>query len=134
MKKVNGVDTTITLSDDIRITKSGKFFRDTKIDELPQLWNVFIGYMSFVGPRPDVEGYADKLVGDDRIILSFRPGITGPATIKYKNEESILALQENPKYYNDYVIWPDKIKINKEYIKNYSLKKDIKYIVKTIMG
>ncbi len=134
MKKVNGIDTTITASNDQRITKSGKFFRDTKIDELPQLINIFIGDMSFVGPRPDVEGYADKLMGDDRIILSIKPGITGPASIKYKDEEEILSKQSNPKEYNDLVIWPDKVKINKEYIKNWSLQKDIKYIIKTVTG
>jgi len=134
MKKVQGVNTTVTASDDVRITKSGKFFRDTKIDELPQLLNVLIGDMSFVGPRPDVEGYADKLEGDDRVILSIRPGITGPATIKYKNEEEILSKEKNPQEYNDTIIWPDKVKINKEYIKNWSLKKDIEYIMKTIKG
>lgn len=134
MKKVDGINTTITSSNDVRITKSGKFFRDTKIDELPQLWNVLIGDMSFVGPRPDVPGYADKLIGDDRIILSIKPGITGPASLKYKNEEEILSQQENPKEYNDTVIWPDKVKINKDYIKNWSLKQDIKYILKTVKG
>ena len=134
MKKVVGVDTTITSLNDVRITKSGKFFRDTKIDELPQLWNVLIGDMSFVGPRPDVPGYADKLEGEDRIVLSIRPGITGPASVKYKNEEEILANQENPKEYNDNVIWPDKVKINKEYIENWSLKKDIEYIIRTVLG
>ena len=133
MKKVEGVDTTITSSNDVRITKSGKFFRKTKIDELPQLWNVFVGDMSFVGPRPDVEGYADKLEGEDRIVLSVRPGITGPASLKYKNEEEILSQQSNPKEYNDTVIWPDKVKINVEYIKNWSFKKDIQYIIKTII-
>ena len=126
--------TTITTANDDRITKSGKFFRKYKIDELPQLWNVLIGDMSFVGPRPDVPGYADKLQGDDRIILSIKPGITGPASIKYKNEEEILASVKNPKEYNDKVIWPDKVKINKEYIKNWSLKKDIEYVIKTIKG
>lgn len=134
MKKVEGVDTTITSSNDVRITKSGKFFRDTKIDELPQLINVLIGDMSFVGPRPDVPGYADKLEGEDRIVLSIRPGITGPASLKYKNEEEILASQNDPKWYNDKVIWPDKVKINKDYIKNWSLKKDIQYIIKTVTG
>lgn len=134
MKKVSGVDTTITSSNDIRITKSGKFFRDTKIDELPQLINVLIGDMSFVGPRPDVPGYADKLENDDRIILSIRPGITGPASLKYKNEEEILSSQKNPKWYNDNVIWPDKVRINKEYIKNWSFKKDLEYIIKTVIG
>ncbi len=134
MKIVDGIDTNITSSDDVRITKSGKFFRDTKIDELPQLWNVLIGDMSFVGPRPDIEGYADKLEGDDRIILSIRPGITGPASIKYKNEEEILSKEKNPQEYNDTIIWPDKVKINKEYIKSWSLKKDIKYIIQTVGG
>jgi lipopolysaccharide/colanic/teichoic acid biosynthesis glycosyltransferase len=134
MKKVDGVDTTITSANDVRITKSGKFFRDTKIDELPQLWNVFIGDMSFVGPRPDVPGYADKLGGEDRVVLSIRPGITGPASLKYKNEEEILSNQDNPKKYNDTVIWPDKVKINKDYIKNWSLIGDIKYIIKTVTG
>ena len=134
MKKVEGIDTTITSSNDVRITKSGKFFRDTKIDELPQLINVLIGDMSFVGPRPDVPGYADKLEGEDRIVLSIRPGITGPASLKYKNEEEILASQNDPKWYNDKIIWPDKVRINKEYIKNWSLKKDIEYIIKTVTG
>ena len=134
MKKVAGVDTTITSVNDVRITKSGMFFRRTKIDELPQLFNVLVGDMSFVGPRPDVEGYADKLKGEDRVIISIRPGITGPASIKYKDEEEILAKQKNPTWYNDHVIWPDKVKINKEYIKNYSFKKDIKYILQTIRG
>jgi len=124
----------ITTANDERITKSGRFFRKYKIDELPQLINVLKGDMSFVGPRPDVPGYADRLEGDDRIILSVRPGITGPATLKYKNEEEILAKVDNPEEYNDKVIWPDKVKINKEYIKNWSMKKDLEYIIKTIKG
>ncbi len=132
MKEIDGVETTVTTSRDRRITKSGTFFRKHKIDELPQLFNVLIGDMSFVGPRPDVEGYADKLEGDDRIILSIRPGITGPASIKYKNEEELLAKQTDPKEYNDKVIWPDKVRINKEYVRNWSLKKDIEYIIETI--
>ena len=125
---------TVTTANDNRITKSGKIFRKYKIDELPQLINVLKGDMSFVGPRPDVPGYADKLEGEDRIILSVKPGITGPATLKYKNEEEILARINNPIKYNNEVIWPDKVKINKEYIKNWSLKKDIEYILKTIKG
>jgi len=132
MKNIAG--TTVTTANDSRITKSGKIFRKYKIDELPQLWNVLFGDMSFVGPRPDVAGYADTLKGDDRLVLSIKPGITGPASIKYKNEEEILAKVEDPKKYNDEVIWPDKVKINKEYIKNWSLKKDIEYIMKTIKG
>jgi len=134
MREVEGVEGTITTSNDMRITKSGKFFRDTKIDELPQLINVFLGSMSFVGPRPDVEGYADKLEGEDRLLLTIQPGITGPASIKYKNEEVLLSQQSNPKEYNDKVIWVDKVAINLEYIKNWSLKKDIKYIIKTVTG
>jgi lipopolysaccharide/colanic/teichoic acid biosynthesis glycosyltransferase len=134
MKVVQGVDTTITTANDMRITKSGKFFRDSKIDELPQLFNVLFGSMSFVGPRPDVEGYADKLEGEDREILSIRPAITGPASIKYKNEEKILAKKSNPREYNDTVIWVDKVRINREYIKNWSLKKDMFYIIKTVTG
>jgi lipopolysaccharide/colanic/teichoic acid biosynthesis glycosyltransferase len=125
---------TVTTANDSRITKSGAFFRRTKIDELPQLFNVLFGSMSFVGPRPDVAGFADELEGDDRIILSIRPGITSPASIKYKNEEEILANVDNPIEYNKNVIWRDKVKINKEYIKNYSLKNDILYIIKTITG
>ncbi len=134
MKQIIGIDTTITTSNDMRITKSGKLFRDTKIDELPQLFNVLLGSMSFVGPRPDVEGYADRLEGEDREILAIRPGITGPASIKYKDEEAILAKQANPKEYNDKVIWVDKVKINRDYIRTWSLKNDIKYIIKTITG
>ena len=125
---------TVTTKNDARITKSGKIFRKFKIDELPQLINILKGDMSFVGPRPDVPGYADKLEGEDRIILSVRPGITGPATLKYKNEEEILASVEDPVKYNDEIIWPDKVRINKEYIRNWSLKKDIYYIWKTFFG
>jgi len=134
MKEIKGINTTITSSSDIRITKSGQFFRKTKIDELPQLINILLTDMSFVGPRPDVQGYADKLDDEDKVILSLRPGITGPASIKYKNEEEILSKQSNPKEYNDNVIWPDKVKINKEYIEKYSFFKDLEYIKKTIIG
>jgi lipopolysaccharide/colanic/teichoic acid biosynthesis glycosyltransferase len=126
--------TTVTTSHDRRITQSGAFFRKTKIDELPQLLNVLLGQMSFVGPRPDVPGFADRLEGDDRIILSVRPGITGPASLKYKNEEALLAKQQDPERYNREVIWPDKVQINKQYVKEWSLKKDIKYILQTVSG
>lgn len=134
MKPIEGISHTITTADDQRITKSGKFFRNSKIDELPQLFNVLFGSMSFVGPRPDVEGYADRLEGKDRIILTIRPGITGPASLKYKDEEHILSQQDNPKQYNDTVIWPDKVKINRDYVENWSLHQDIQYIKKTILG
>lgn len=116
-----------------KITSFGKFLRNYKLDELPQLFNILKGEMSFVGPRPDVQGYADVLVGEDRIILSVKPGITGPAQLKYRNEESILSQVENPLQYNDNVLWPDKIKINKEYVQNWSFTTDIYYIVKTIL-
>lgn len=134
MKTVAGVSTVVTSSGDVRITKSGAFFRKTKIDELPQLWNILIGQMSFVGPRPDVPGYADRLQGSDRIILSVRPGITGPAQLAYRNEEDILASQNDPIKYNDEVIWPNKVKINLDYVANYSFFKDFYYIWKTIVG
>ncbi len=134
MRKVPDFNTTVTTDRDPRITKAGRFFRKTKIDELPQFINVLKGDMSFVGPRPDVPGYADKLTGDDRVILSVRPGITGPATLKYRNEEDILSEQDDPEKYNNEVIWPDKVRINKEYVNNYSFWKDLKYIYKTIFN
>jgi len=134
MKVVVGVEMTVTSSDDVRITTIGGFFRRVKIDELPQLWNVLIGQMSFVGPRPDVAGYADKLKGEDRIILSVKPGITGPAQLAYRDEEKILSNQNNHIKYNDEVIWPDKIKINRMYVENYSFFKDLYYIGKTVVG
>lgn len=130
--RVNDSTNHITTSNDLRVTKFGKFLRKSKMDELPQLFNVLIGDMSFVGPRPDVEGYADKLMGDDRIILSVKPGITGPATIKFNNEEELLAQQENPIKYNDEVIWPQKVVLNKIYVKEWSRLNDITYLFLTI--
>ena len=132
MLPVADVDTSVTCRDDPRITSLGAFFRRTKIDELPQLWNVLLGDMSFVGPRPDVPGFADTLQGEARAILSLRPGITGPATLKYRNEEEILSKQADPETYNRQVIWPDKVKINLEYIHNWSLRRDIRYILETV--
>ncbi len=126
--------TTVTTSADRRITRSGAFFRKTKIDELPQLMNVLLGNMSIVGPRPDVAGFADRLEGADRAILDVRPGITGPASLKYKEEEHLLAKQKDPERYNAEVIWPDKVCINREYVSSWSLKKDILYIIKTLTG
>jgi lipopolysaccharide/colanic/teichoic acid biosynthesis glycosyltransferase len=134
MREMEGIGTTVTRSGDIRITKSGTLFRKMKIDELPQLFNVLLGSMSFVGPRPDVLGFADKLEGEDTVILKLYPGITGPASLKYKDEETLLSTQENPEKYNREVIWPDKVKINKKYIEEWSLKKDIIYIIKTVLG
>lgn len=133
MKNVNGINTTVTSSTDSRISKSGLFFRKTKIDELPQLWNVVKGDMSLVGPRPDVPGFADELIGDDKLILTIRPGITGPASIYYKNEEELLALQADPEHYNKFVIYPHKVLINKQYITDWTLIGDIKIIIKTII-
>lgn len=134
MRSIPGIDTTVTRSGDVRITTSGAFFRKTKIDELPQLFNVLFGTMSFVGARPDVPGFADTLEGDDRVILELAPGITGPSSLKYKDEEELLSKQQDPESYNREVIWPDKVSINKMYLENWSLKKDIEYIVKTIIG
>ena len=125
---------TISVAGESRITPLGAKLRRYKLDELPQLWNVFIGDMSFVGPRPDVPGYADKLVGEDRVILKLRPGITGPASLKYRDEETLLATVEDPIRYNDEVIFPDKVRINKEYYYNWSFWQDIRYIVRTVCG
>ena len=174
--------TTVTTDHDPRITRLGRLFRKTKLDELPQLIHVLFGQMSFVGPRPDVPGYADKLKGEgtgvggldsgagsqtsrikkllyrfrpkvyppffwravfgnhrcpkseggDRIILSVRPGITGPATLKYRDEEALLAAQDNPQRYNDQVLWPDKVRLNRQYVENWSFLGDIRLILKTL--
>ena len=123
---------TISIKGDIRVTKIGVFLRKYKLYELPELINVLLGQMSLVGPRPDVPGYADKLVGEDRNILKLRPGITSPASLKYSNEEEILVKQKNPKAYNDEVIYPDKVRINLEYYNNQSIWLDIKIIFATI--
>lgn len=114
------------------ISKFGKFIRKYKIDELPQLWNVLIGEMSFVGPRPDVAGYYDKLEGNNRKILNLKPGLTSIASIKYANEDEILSQQPFPLQYNDEIIFPDKVKINFEYYKNKSFMLDLQIIFKTI--
>ena len=117
-----------------RITPLGAKLRKYKLDELLELWNVLIGDMSFVGPRPDVPGYADKLEGDDRRMLLLKPGITGPTSLKYRDEEELLAEQENPQKYNDEVLFPDKVRINIEYLDNWSFWNDIKIIIYTILG
>lgn len=124
----------VSVAGEARITPLGAKLRHYKLDELPELWDVFIGNMSFVGPRPDVPGYADKLQGEDRIILTLRPGITGPATLKYRNEEDLLANVEDPQKYNDEVIYPDKIRINRYYAEHYSFIKDIQMIFCTVLG
>lgn len=110
-------------------TSFGKFLRKTKLDELPQLYNVLIGNMSFVGPRPDVQGFADALEGEDRIILIVKPGITCEATLKYKDEERVLERQKDPEHYNRTIIWVDKVEINKNYVRNYSFYLDLKLII-----
>ena len=125
-------DTNVTVDQDPRITRSGRLFRTFKLDELPKLWNVLVGDMSFVGPRPDVPGYADKLEGSDRHLLLLRPGITGPASIKYKNEEELLADSVNPIEFNDKVLYPDKVAINLVYLNSWSFFGDVDYILMTI--
>ena len=132
MAVMQSSDSTISIKGDDRITKIGAFLRKYKLDELPELFNVLRGDMSIVGPRPDVSGYADKLEGEDVLILELRPGITSPASLKYSNEEEILALQEDPVKYNDEVIYPDKVKLNLDYYYNNNLWIDIKIIFATI--
>lgn len=122
----------ITTADDPRVTRMGHWLRHSKVDCLTELVNVLFGQMSFVGPRPDVPGYADQLQGDNRRILQLRPGITGPASIKYRDEEELLAQQADPKTYNDTVIWPDKVKINLDYLDHWTFLGDIQLIFKTV--
>lgn len=124
----------VSVAGESRITPLGAKLRKYKLDELPELWNVLIGDMSFVGPRPDVPGYADMLEGNDRLILNLRPGITGPASLKYRNEEEVLAQVDDPQRYNDEVIYPDKVRINLDYYYHHSLLGDIKLIIQTICG
>ena len=126
--------TSIASTEQNRITPLGEKLRGYKLDELPELWNVLKGDMSFVGPRPDVPGYADQLQGEERDILKLKPGITGPASLKYRNEEELLASVDNPAQYNDEVIFPDKVKLNLYYLKHYSFIKDIQMIICTVLG
>ncbi len=132
--RVHHSGSSVSVAGESRITPLGAKLRKYKLDELPELWNVLIGDMSFVGPRPDVPGYADKLEGDDRRMLLLKPGITGPASLKYRNEEELLARQENPQKYNDEVLFPDKVSINIDYLDHWSFWKDIKIIVYTVLG
>ena len=146
---------TVSVAGDRRITPLGAKLRHYKLDELPGLWDVLIGNMSFVGPRPDVPGYADLLQGDDRDVLKLRPGITGPATLKYRLEDEMLADvrnlmlesryipiaqiaamsdQELAEWYNDHVIYPDKVRLNCYYYRHYSFAKDIQMIICTVLG
>lgn len=144
--KHNG--STVSVAGDSRITPLGAKLRHWKLDELPGLWDVLRGKMSFVGPRPDVPGYADALVGDDREVLLLRPGITGPATLKYRLEDEMISeyvaqkqaagdarpMQEIAVEYNDHVIYPDKVRINRYYLHHYSFIKDIQMILCTVLG
>lgn len=155
---VNHNGSTVSVAGDSRITPLGAKLRHYKIDELPGLWDVLIGNMSFVGPRPDVPGYADQLQGDDRKVLKLRPGITGPATLKYRLEDEMIADfvseikneklkvkngleipeglsdQELAVWYNDNIIYPDKVRLNKYYYEHYSFLKDIEMIFATVLG
>ena len=124
----------VSVAGESRITPLGAKLRHYKLDELPELWNVLIGDMSFVGPRPDVPGYADQLKGADRDVLKLRPGITGPASLKYRDEEDLLAGQADPQKYNDEVIFPDKVRINLYYLHHYSFIKDFQMIFCTVLG
>ncbi len=132
MRPVKGVDTTVTTTHDVRITRSGAWLRRLKIDELPQLVNVMKGEMSLVGPRPDVPGFADRLEGSDRVVLTVRPGITGPAALAYRHEEEILAGVADPERYNREVIWPDKVRINRDYVEHYRLRADVTCLLRTL--
>jgi lipopolysaccharide/colanic/teichoic acid biosynthesis glycosyltransferase len=130
--KVNHRGSTISVSGESRITPIGAILRKYKLDELPELWNVFKGDMSFVGPRPDMPEYTNKLIGEERQILMLRPGITGPATLIYSNEEELLASVPNPQKYNDEVLWPDKVRINLDYYHNSSFAGDLLIIFRTV--
>ena len=144
--KHNG--STVSVAGDSRITPLGAKLRHWKLDELPGLWDVLRDKMSFVGPRPDVPGYADKLTGDDRDVLKLRPGITGPATLKYRLEDEMISeyvaqkqkegdsrpMQEIAVEYNDQVIYPDKVRLNCYYYRHYSFIKDIQMIICTVLG
>lgn len=145
---VNHNGSTVSVAGDSRITPFGATLRHYKLDELPGLWDVLIGNMSFVGPRPDVPGYADKLQGDDRDVLKLRPGITGPATLKYRLEDEMISeyvakkqaegntrpMQEIATEYNDNVIYPDKVRLNCYYYRHYSFIRDIQIIFCTVLG
>ncbi len=145
---VNHGGSSVSVAGESRITPLGAKLRRYKLDELPELWDVLVGNMSFVGPRPDVPGYADKLVGEDRDVLRLRPGITGPASLKYRDEEEMIAAyvqqaqaegdtrpaQEIAVWYNDNTIYPDKVRLNCYYYRHYSFAKDIQMILATVLG
>lgn len=131
---VNHGGSSVSVAGESRITPLGAWLRRWKLDELPELWNVLRGDMSLVGPRPDVPGYADMLEGSDRDMLRLRPGITGPASLKYRNEEEMLAAVADPQRYNDEVIFPDKVRLNLIYLHEHTLMGDLRLIVATLTG
>ncbi len=134
MRPSAAVTTHVTTSGDPRITPWGRRFRAWKVDELPQLVDVVWGRMSLVGPRPDVAGWADLLTGPDRVVLSVRPGITGPASLAFRHEEALLAAADDPETYNREVIWPEKVRINREYVETWSLRGDLRYLALTVLA
>lgn len=128
-----GNGTAVTVSGDACITPVGRMLRSTKVDELPQLVNVLRGDMSLVGPRPDVAGYADRLEGDDRLVLSVRPGITSPASLLLRDEESLLTRVSDPERFNDEVLYPAKTRLNRQYVENWSVAGDLACILRTVL-
>lgn len=132
MRTSTAVRTTVTAGNDPRITKLGRRLRQFKIDELPQLIDVLRGDMSIVGPRPDVHGWADELQGANRAVLAVRPGITGPASLAFRHEEAMLECAEDPERYNREVIWPEKVRINRDYVESWSLAKDLECLWQTV--
>lgn len=125
-------DTTVTTRDDPRITPLGAWLRRTKLDELPQLVNVVRGDMSLVGPRPDVRGWYDELVGEDRVLLEVRPGITSPAALAFRDEEALLAEEDDPVVYNRDVLWPRKVALNRKWLDTWNLAADIRCLLRTL--
>jgi lipopolysaccharide/colanic/teichoic acid biosynthesis glycosyltransferase len=125
---------TVTTARDERVTRLGRWLRKTKVDELPQLWNVLLGDMSFVGPRPDMPKYLPYLKQHAPLVLTVRPGITGPASLKYRNEEQLLASIVDPERYNDNVIFPDKVAINEAYVRDFRIIDDIRYLWLTVFS
>lgn len=134
MRDVSGLDTNVTTLRDPRITRLGRLFRQTKIDELPQLLNILRGEMSFVGPRPDVPEIAQRVRREAPLVLAVRPGITGPASLKYRNEEQLLQTHADPEWANWHIVFPDKMRINTSYVEQYRFAKDLKYLWQTIFG
>jgi lipopolysaccharide/colanic/teichoic acid biosynthesis glycosyltransferase len=132
MRADPSISTSVTTARDPRITRLGGLWRRTKIDELPQLWNVIRGQMSLVGPRPEVPGFADRLTGRDALILTIRPGITGPATLHFRDEERLLAATDDPEAYNRDVLFPTKVRMNLEYLRDYSFRRDLGYLWRTV--